>query len=371
VQAYSESKQPAKAVDAAADLVSKGTDAAGSAANAVKLLFMAAAAIQQVTQPTAEQLATGEKAARELLVFNKKPEGMADDAWTQARPQLQAAARGALMYTAVMPGVLAINRKDCVAAETALKKALDEHPESAQIAWYLGTAQLCLYKTQPDKAAPAIYAIARAAAVDPVKGMVDPNWQKTTVEPYLEKIYTSYHGKDPEGLRQLKELAARSPLPPPDFRLKSVTEIAQEKQAEFEASHPQLALWLKIKGALADTNGEQYFASSLKDADVPQLKGVLVEAKPACRPKELLVAVPMPDARPPFEPEISIKLDKPLTGKPDPGTEFRWKGVPTAFAPSPFLVTMDAEAAAVEGLKTGPCTTAPAKKATRKTGKKR
>ena len=39
----------------------------------------------------------------------------------------------------------------------------------------------------------------------------------------------------------------------------------------------------------------RYFADQLKDSQVPQLRGVLVEAKPACRPKELTVAVPLPN----------------------------------------------------------------------------
>ncbi len=112
---------------------------------------------------------------------------------------------------------------------------------------------------------------------------------------------------------------------------------------------------MKLKGALSDTNGDQYFSGTLKDSQVPKLKGTLVEAKPACRPKELLVALPLPDAQGPPRAEITLKLDKALTGKPEINTEFQWEGVPTAFSKEPFMLTMDTETAKVEGLKSAPC----------------
>ncbi|MBZ5586647.1 MAG: hypothetical protein LAQ30_31565 [Acidobacteriia bacterium] len=247
--------------------------------------YKAAVAIQQIAEPTAPQLALAEQSGRFLMSYDKKPPNVAEDAWAQARAQLQGAGKGALVYAALVPAAQAVKQNDCAAAEAAAKKALGEWPESAQGAWYLGLANLCAYKKTHGDASAGIYHLARAAAVDPAKGMVDPKWQQTAVDPYLLKVYNGYHGPDADGLKQLKELAAQSPFPPEGFKLKSVTEIAQEKQAQFEQSNPQLALWMRIKGALADSNGEQYFNSELKDSAVPRLRGVLVEARPACRPK--------------------------------------------------------------------------------------
>lgn len=356
VQAYAAAKQPAKAIDAAGGLLSREDleSAVSGPANAIKLLFTTATAIPQVPAPTPEELETAGKAARQLLAYDKKPDGVSIEAWTQARSQLQTAAKATLLYLALLPGVQAMQKNDCTGAETAFTKALEENLDSARAAYELGRAQLCLYKTQPQKASPAIYEFARAAALDSAN------------EAYLEKIYEQYHGKDPDGLRQLKELAAKSPQPPAGFTVKSVTDVANEKQAEFEKSNPQLALWMKIKGALADTDGEQYFTASLLGTEVPQLRGVLVSAKPTCRPKELLVAVPLPDTQQPLQPEIALKLDKPLAGKPDPNSEFHWVGAPTAFTKTPFLLTMDAEVAKLDGLKTTPCAAAPVRKAVRK-----
>jgi len=95
---------------------------------------------------------------------------------------------------------------------------------------------------------------------------------------------------------------------------------------------------------------------------VPQLRGVLLEAKPACHPRELLVAVPLPDTQQTLRAEIRVKLNKPLTGKPEINQEFHWEGVPSAFTKDPFLLTMDTDPAKIEGLKESPCSIAPKKK---------
>src|SRR5262249_35298535 len=295
VQAYAGAKQPANALSAAAPLLARGIKAS---ADAVKLLFTTVVAIQQLPDATAEQLAMGGKAAGLLLTYDIKPEGVTDEAWAQARTQLQSAARNALLYVALTPGSQALRRKDCSVAETLLSRAIGAYPESAQAAWLLGSAQLCLYQTIPEKVSASLYEFARAAALDPTKEKLA----------YLETIYRRYHGDDPEGLRQLRQTAMSSPLPPSGFHIPSASEVARQKEAEFEKSNPQLALWMKVKVALAESNGMQYFESNLKDAAVPQLRGTLVEAKPACRPRELLVAMEG------SKPEISLKLDRALSG---------------------------------------------------------
>jgi hypothetical protein len=363
VQVYAAAKQPDKAVTVAGELLSGDLEATlGSPGTVLKVLFTTSTAVQQIPEPTPEHLAVANKAATMLLRYDKKPEGLTDDAWSQAKVQLRTAASATLVYVALAPGAQSMRKKDCAAAETVYANALRDYPESGQAAWALGTAQLCLYVSQPDKATPALYAFARAAAVDPAKGLVDPKWQKETVEPYLKKIYNKYHGEDPEGLKQLMEMAKLSPTPPAGFVIKSLSQIAEEKEKQFAQSNPQLALWMKVKGALAGPEGESYFASHLKDSAVPQLRGVLVEAKPACKPKELVVGVALPDGPRPPQAEIVLKLDKPMTGKPETGTEFQWQGVPSAFSSSPFMLTMEAESAKLDGLKATPCGVVPVRK---------
>ena len=240
--------------------------------------------------------------------------------------------------------------KECVTAETAYKRALQQYPESALVAYQLGRALRCQQATGPEKVVQAIYEFARAAAVDPtLGGTMDPKALNT----YLESAYSSFHGSL-EGLDQLKTTAKASPLPPADLKIETASAIAARKQAEFEQSNPQLALWMRIKGALADTNGTTYFENELKDSAVPPMKGTLLEGKPACKSKELLVAIPLPDQQGNPVAEITLKLDAPLSGKPETGATIQWTGVPKAFTKDPFMLTMETEKAKLENLKIYP-----------------
>src|SRR5262249_15822998 len=159
-----------------------------------------------------------------------------------------------------------------------------------------------------EKLARGLWFVARAAGMDP-RGGISAN-DLPAIEAYVKKIYVEVHGSE-QGLDRLKRQASASSAPPPGFHIPSETEIIQEQQAELEETHPQLATWVKMKRMLHEGNGEQYFSGQLKNTPAPQLWGKLVEARPACRPRELLIAVPLPDAPSP-QAEIALRLDKAL-----------------------------------------------------------
>ena len=365
VQAYNGAKQFAKAVDAAGELMSKDLDATFSdpksgPQDVVRVLFTTCQAIVNVQNPTPEELATGQKAAKMLMHYNRKPEGVADAAWGDARKQLQTTAQATLMTLAVAPGqqAMAKNPPDCATAETVFTKALQDYPDKSFISYNLGRALNCLARATPDKAADigsrAIYEFVRAAATDPSLG---GSANADQITKYADSAYTTFHGSN-DGLDALKAQAKSAALPPAGFTIETAAAIATKKQNEFQEKYPQLAMWLGIKSQLADpSNGMSYFNDKLKDAEVPKLKGMLLEGKPACRSKELLVAVPLPDATGTPTAEITLKLDAALTGKPEPG-EIQWQGVPAAFTQDPFMLTMETEKAKIEGLKSTPCAAA-------------
>ena len=331
------------------------------------ILFTICVNLSAIPAPTPQQFAIGEKAAKQLQDFiptfftpTNKPAQASDADWNQARTTMEKVARDTLLFIATKPGADSMNRyttskdpKDCVTAEAAYRKALEQFVDSPAIAYQLGRALRCQQAASPEKVPQAIYEFARAAALDPTLG---GTMDAKALQTYLESAYSGYHGSL-EGLDQLKQQAKGAPLPPAGFTIETASAIAAKKQAQFEQSNPQLALWMKIKGALADTNGEAYFASTLKDSAVPKLKGTLVEGKPACRSKELLVAIPDPDQPgATLRAEITLKLDAALTGKPETNAEIQWEGVPAAFTKDPaFMLTMETEKAKIEGLKVTPC----------------
>lgn len=392
VQAYAADNQLGKSMDVAKPIVEEGLagmkeglDDDNTVLQALFQISRVAAAMAASGTGTPDQLATGEKASEMLSEFgktffapDKKPAKLTADQWAQGLKQVEDQAKGTEFAIADMAGsVVKTNPNDataCAAAEPQLKAALDKYPDSGIIANQLASVDRCQQTKDPTKVQQALYYWARAAA-DPTGGIgqLDAASQKT-INDYLKRVYTTIHGSD-QGLDDLKALAAKSPNPPADFKIKTASEMAAEQQQQFQQSHPQLAMWLNIKGQLADTNGDQYFTDQLKDHDMSGengaklLKGTLVEGKPACRSKELLIAFPMPDATGALNPEVTLKLDAPLTGKPEAGKEIEFNGVPTAFSKDPFMLTMtvDSPKEKIDGLTITPCA-APRGPAPRKKG---
>ena len=363
IVAYSGAGQFDKAVDAATPTITAGVDTVfpdpkDGPGQAIRVLFAAVTSIVHIPNPSADQLAIGDKAAHQLLDYNRKPAGVSDADWSNARTQLQPPAKAALLYIAMLPGnqAMAKNPKDCPAAEVAYARALGDYPDQTAIAYNLALALSCQKKNSE-----AVYEFQRSAVLDPTLGGTQPDPGK--IKTFADNAYIKVHGTD-EGLGPLKDQVKLAPLWPAGFHIKTATEIAEENEKAFEQSNPELAMWMKIKAALSDSNGAQYF-EEIKGADVPKLKGKLIDAKPACKSNTLLIAVPLPDAQGTPVAEIALKLDAPLTGKPTLDTEVQWKGLPSAFTQSPFLLTMDTEKAAIEGLKVTPCAT-PARPAAKK-----
>src|SRR5260370_15573933 len=237
------------------------------------VLYLMSVNIQKLPTPTAEQTAAGEKAARQLQEFvptfftaANKPAGATDAAWNEGRTTMEKVAKDTLMFIAAKPGADALSRyttskdmKECVAAESSYKKALEQFPESAQFAYQLGRALRCQQTAGPEEVPQALYEFARAAALDPtLGGTMDPK----ALNNYLESAYNTFHGSL-EGLDQLKAAAKASPMPPADLKIETATAIAARRQAGFEQTNPQLEPWMRIKGALAENNGPAYFENEL------------------------------------------------------------------------------------------------------------
>jgi hypothetical protein len=161
----------------------------------------------------------------------------------------------------------------------------------------------------------------------------------------LQKAYKSYHGEDEAGLKELKVLARTQAFPPEGFTIQSAQQVAAQKQKEFAEKNPQLALWMSVKKELTGPDGVQYFETQMKDRAMPPLKGTLIAARPALHAKELAIGIA--DAK---VPEVTLRLDTPLAGKPDTGGEIEFEGVAKQFTPDPFQVTLEVERASIKGL---------------------
>jgi tetratricopeptide (TPR) repeat protein len=310
---------------------------------------------------TPEALALGEKSARgflarvpEFLGPDKRPASTPEAQWAEQRSGYESLGHRAL-------GWIALQRKDYQQAETELEQVLKLNPRDAEASAWLGTAIIA--GKQVDKQSDALFFIARAACYTG-PGALDEGRRKS-MDVYLNKAYATFHGKDPAGLQELCEKAKASAFPPADFKILSEAELAARKEELLTKENPQLAFWLKLKAALLEPTGEQYFESGMKDALVPPegqppLKGILISHEPAKNPKTLVLGLSNANT-----PEVTLKLETPLVGKADPGTALEFRGEAKSFTKEPFMVIFNAEKANISGW---PAPPPPVKKAVPKKG---
>jgi hypothetical protein len=250
-----------------------------------------------------------------------------DDDWKKIQADMTFKAHKTLAF-------IDMQKKQPDAAEQELVKCLTDDPKQAQCSYDLGNAILAEKKLE--RQSEVLYHWARAASLTGSEAIQEPMHAK--VDAFFVKQYNLFHGPDDAGLKELRVMAIAQPMPPAGFKIKNKNEIEAEREEQAAKENPQLALWKSIKDQLIAANGEAYFAEQMKDHAVPKLKGKLVSMKPAIRPKELVLAIQTPDT-----PEVTLKLENPLPGKADKGTEIQFEGVPTAFTKDPFMLTFSVE----------------------------
>jgi tetratricopeptide (TPR) repeat protein len=311
----------------------------------------------QSGSPRPEDVDNAASVARSALTnLDVKPTGVEDAQWPVFRRGVESLAHTTL-------GWAAMNRKDTAAAEEEFVRSLEVDPNQGQVDLWL--AGVLRGQKTPDKVSRALFYYARAAVYDGSGAL--PAQIRQQYSEYLRKAYTSYHGEDAAGLDELKKLARSQPLPPPDFKILTADDVAAQKQQQLQQSNPQLALWQTLKQQLTAAGGRQFFENTMKGAAVPggaqgvnHFKGTLIAAKPPVRSRELVVGVSDPKAA-----EVTLKLDTPLAGKPEIGTQLEFAGVPAEFTPDPFNVTFAVERVKLKGLKLQPAPAGQRKSATR------
>jgi tetratricopeptide (TPR) repeat protein len=357
VVTYQQLGKPAETIATANELLAKDPN------NVTALNAILTAVFTIPPPPSADQLASAEKAANQVLsnidtlfAVDKKPQGVTDAAWNQAKEGVRLLAQNALGY-------IAWQRKDYGKAETEFTKSLQLNPNQGQISYWLGTVVLA--QKDPAKQSAALWDFARAASLEGQGAFP----ARDAARKFLDNAYRTYHGST-EGLDQLMAQAKTQALPPANFKVPSKVDIERTKLEEEQkaaAANPMLALWKNIKAELTGPNGAQYFETSMKGAALPggangvqKFTGKLVDSKPDSRPKELVLAIE--DGK---TPDVTLKLDTPLAGKMEPGAEIGFEGVATSYTATPFMVTFDVEKSKITGWKGAPAP-APRKAAPRR-----
>jgi len=349
---YQQLNKHREAFDTATEILK--TDPNDQAATQEILGFIRALMPQQANATLSAQnkadLDTAEKVARNLLANpdalygpDKKPQGVADDAWAKTKPTMMNFAQFTLGY-------IAATKKDAASAETELVKTLQADPTNAQASYMLAGILLAQQKDHPEKMPLSMFEYARAATYDG-PGSMDAATRKQ-IDAFLAKAYNTYHGS-PQGLDQIKMQAKTNALPPGGFAIKSVVDIAKEEEAkrqEAAKENPMLAFWNEIKESLTGDNSATYW-DAMHDAGLPpkekvpegKFKGKLVSATPENRPKELVLSIGG------GAPDATLKLDEPLPGKMEPGGEISFFGAAKEFTKDPYMITFEVAKDDIEG----------------------
>ena len=301
--------------------------------NNFSALFITVSFTQAVAgqNPTHDVLDQGEKAAKALIaILDKTPPNFTEEQWKTQRPQIEALAHTTL-------GWVALQRKDWKTAEAEFQKTLALNANDGQVDYYMGTA--IASEKDPAKMPTALFYFARAATYEG-QGALNPAGRQQVMG-YVQRAYKGFHGSD-EGFNNLIAAAKSSALPPAGgITIKTATEIAEEQQkkaAEDAAKNPELTLWKNIKAELTGPDGANYFNSSMKETQVPMLKGKVVKLEPENKPKTVIMA--LEDGT---TPDATLKFEMALPGKVDPGTELSFEGVPESYTASPFMVVFSVE----------------------------
>jgi len=340
MNSYANVGQLPKAIDAARELL-------GIAPNSFAAHFTLARLAPFVGSNDPKLLADAEKSGTALLTI-EKPEAVKDEQWPELKKQASYLGQQAIGWSAM------VQKKNEV-AEQAFLKALEISPVAAQISYWLGTVVLA--QRNPDKNALALFSFARAAAFDGAGALTPAGRQQ--IDAYLTKVYKGYHG-DESGLAELKQMAKTQPLPPPGLKIKSGEEIRAEKEEELRKSNPLLATFLAIKEELTGANAAGFW-ENMKGKAMPELRGKVLTAKPAVRPKVVEVAISQGEVA-----EISLATpETPTRCQIEPGANITFTNAEALeFQQKPFLIKMQG------GKITDGCTEPPALTKKAPTGKK-
>jgi hypothetical protein len=283
---------------------------------------------------------------------DKKPANMSADQWAQAKTVATALAHNTLAWDDMA-------KKDTAGAEDQYKQSLTVNPNQPNIS-YLYAKLLMDEKKYPE----ALYEYARAASYDGQGAL--PAAARSQVQAYFNKVYAQYHGSA-DGADQVLGQAKNSALPPDGFTIQGIGDIEAKKADELNkrmASDPQFKLWYTIETNLKGDQSEQFFNSTVKDAEIPggaegvkDFKGTVISIDPPDKPTKVVLGVDDPQT-----PDATLLFSKALPpsalDKIKVGQTLEFSGVADSYTKDPFMLTFkDPNVPGVE-------TSAPAKKPT-------
>src|SRR6266700_541571 len=282
--------------------------------------------------PKAAKLRAVAEKALQLLPTWQKPEGMSDADFEKSKDQMAEIFEGAA-------GFGALQANDYAAARAYYTKSTQLDPNNLQDIYQLGLTDL---KMNPIDVK-GLWYIAKAVTLDGnnVEG-------QKAIGDYGQSVYTKYHG-GVDGWSKLLADAAKQTAIPADFTVKAAPtecEIAADAVKQNPADKLSFSDWefvLSHRDCSADAGAAakqvwEAIESKQKNGEAKvKMSGVKVIAAT----RNSIEAALTEDNQQGNTADMHIVMGKPMTKPPAPGTSIDIIGVFTAYAPNPFMFTME------------------------------
>lgn len=254
---------------------------------------------------------------------------------------------------------VAIAKKDNATAESEYKASLTTNPDQGPV-----SAEYARLLYDEKKIPEALFQYARAAQFDGPGAL--PPATRTQLLEFFNKAYKGYKGNS-DGADQLLAQAKTAALPPDGFAIASASDAAKKEADAMNKrmdSDPAFKLWYTIKTNLVGDQSDSFFASSVKDFEIPagaegvkNFSGTVISIDPADKPTKVVLGV-----EDPAKGDAALLFSQPLPASAldtiKVGGKLEFDGVVDSFVKDPYMLTF--KDPTVPGVQT----TAPPKKGT-------
>jgi len=265
---------------------------------------------------------------------SKKPATVSDTQWGTLKNQAMALAHNALAWEAA-------SKKDTAAAENEYKASLTANPDQGTVSAAYGKLLI------DDKKYPeGLFEYARAAQYGGPGPAVAPDARAKLLD-YFNKAYKDFHGSA-DGGDQILAQAKTSALPPADLNITGAADVANAEAAKLNDrmnSDPAFKLWYTIKTNLTGDQGDSFFNSSVKDAEIPggaegvkTFSGTVISIDPPDHPTKVVLGIEDP-AKPDATLEFSQPLPTEALDKIKVGQKVDFSGVADSYTKDPYMLT--------------------------------
>lgn len=265
----------------------------------------------------------------------KKPATVSDTQWTTLKNQAMALAHNALAWEAA-------SKKDTATAENEYKASLQANPDQGTVSAAYGKLLI------DDKKYPeGLFEYARAAQYSGPGPAVAPDARAKLLD-YFNKAYSDFHGSA-DGADKILADAKTNALPPAgDLNITSAADLANAAAAKMNDrinSDPQFKLWYTIKQSLTGDQGDVFFNSNVKDAEIPggaegvkDFTGTVISIDPPDHPTKVVLGI-----EDPTKPDATLEFTQPLPAsaldKVKVGQKLDFSGVADSYNKDPYMLT--------------------------------